>query len=112
VPVQGHWRIEAPHNRFSRNTFRLKLGRKAARGLGLGGSAATIYSHSQERRDHATDFRGARAAFNSVERPSLRTGELPELFRFFFLYKISVFDSEYTLLPASQLWQSKQQSRR
>jgi hypothetical protein len=104
VPVQGHWRIEAPHNRFSRNTFRLKLGRKAARGLGLGGSAATIYSHSQERRDlflldHATDFRGARAAFNSVERPSLRTGELPELFRFFFLYKISVFDSEYRCFP-------------
>jgi hypothetical protein len=103
VPVQGHWRIEAPHNRFSRNTFRLKLGRKAARGLGLGGSAATIYSHSQERRDlflldHATDLRGARAAFNSVERPSLRTGELPESFRFFFLYKISVFDSEHTLL--------------
>jgi uncharacterized membrane protein YeaQ/YmgE (transglycosylase-associated protein family) len=29
----------------------LKLGRKAARGLGLGGSAAAIYSHSQERRD-------------------------------------------------------------
>jgi hypothetical protein len=61
VPVQGHRRIEAPHNRFSRSTFRLKLGHKAARGLGLGGSAAAIYSHSQERRDllvfgHAANF--------------------------------------------------------
>jgi len=51
----------------------LKLGHKAARGLGLGGSAAAIYSHSQERRDllvlgHAADFRWARGAFNSVER--------------------------------------------
>jgi hypothetical protein len=58
VPVQGHWRIETPRNRFSRSTFRLKFGRKAARGRGLGGSAAAIYSHSQERRylfvlDHA-----------------------------------------------------------
>ena len=90
----------------------MKLGRKAARGLGLGGSAATIYSQSQERRDlflldHATDFRWARAAFNSVERPSLRTGELPELFRFFFLYKISVFDSEHTLLPAVAIQATK-----
>ncbi|MGA8694798.1 MAG: hypothetical protein WB689_13335 [Xanthobacteraceae bacterium] len=71
--VQGHRRIEAPRTRFSRSTFRLKLGRKAARGLGLGGSAAAIYSHSQERRDllvlgHAADFRWARGAFNSVER--------------------------------------------
>jgi hypothetical protein len=62
----------------------LKLGRKAARGLGLGGSAAAIYSHSQERRDllvldHAADFRSARIAFNSVERLSSRTGELSEL---------------------------------
>jgi hypothetical protein len=61
VPVQGHRRIEAPHNRFTRSTFRLKLGHKAARGLGLGSSAATIYRHSQERRDllvpgHATNF--------------------------------------------------------
>ena len=51
----------------------MKLGHKAARGLGLGGSAAAIYSHSQERRDllvlgHAADFRWARGAFNSVER--------------------------------------------
>ena len=38
-------------NRFSRSTFRLKFGRKAARGRGLGGSAAAIYSHSQQRRD-------------------------------------------------------------
>jgi hypothetical protein len=73
----------------------LKLGRKAARGLGLGGGAAAIYSHSQERRDlflldHAADSRWAHAAFNSVERPSLRTGELSDLFRFFFLYKVSV----------------------
>jgi hypothetical protein len=51
VQIHGHWRIEAPRNRFSRNTFRLKLGRKAARGLGLGGSAAAIYSHSQKCRD-------------------------------------------------------------
>jgi hypothetical protein len=51
VQIHAHWRIEAPRNRFSRSTFRLKLGRKAARGLGLGGSAAAIYSHSQERRD-------------------------------------------------------------
>jgi hypothetical protein len=50
VQIHGHRRIEAPRNRFGR-TFRLKLGRKAARGLGLGGSAAAIYSHSQERRD-------------------------------------------------------------
>jgi len=66
VPVQGHRRIEAPRTRFSRSTFRLKLGRKAARSLGLGGSAAAIYSHSQERRDllvlgHAADFRWSAA---------------------------------------------------
>ena len=51
MQIHGHWRIEAPRNRFKRSAFRLKLGRKAARGLGLGGSAAAIYSHSQERRD-------------------------------------------------------------
>lgn len=51
MQIHGHWRIKAPRNRFSRSTFRLKLGRKAARGLGLGGSAAAIYSHSQECRD-------------------------------------------------------------
>jgi len=45
VQIHGHWRIEAPRNRFGRR-FRLKLGRKAARGVGLGGSAAAIYSHS------------------------------------------------------------------
>jgi hypothetical protein len=50
VPVQRHWRIEPPHNLFGR-MFRLKLGRKVSRGLSLGGSAAAIYSHSQERRD-------------------------------------------------------------
>jgi len=50
VQIHGHWRIEAPRNRFGR-TFRLKLGRKAAGSLGLGGGAAAIYSHSQERRD-------------------------------------------------------------
>ena len=88
MPVQGHRRIEAPRKRFSRSTFRLKLGRKAARGLGLGGSAAAIYSHSQERRDllvlgHAADFRWARGAFNSVERLSSRIGELSELFSVF-----------------------------
>jgi len=87
VPVQGHWRIEAPRNRFSRSVG-LKLGRKAACGLGLGGSAATIYSHSQERRDlfvlaHTADFRWARAAFNSVERLSSRTSGLSELFSVF-----------------------------
>jgi len=47
--------------------FRLKLGRKAARGLGLGGGAATIYSHSQERRDffalgHALSLDGRAAS--------------------------------------------------
>jgi hypothetical protein len=72
VPVQGHRRIEAPHNRYSRTTFRFKLGRKPTRGLRLGGSAAAIYSHSQERRDlfvlgHALSLAG----FNSVERLSL-----------------------------------------
>jgi hypothetical protein len=52
----------------------LKLGHKAARGLGLGGSAAAIYSHSQERRDllvlgHAAVLGGVgRGAFNSIER--------------------------------------------
>jgi hypothetical protein len=51
VSVQGHWRIEAPRNRFGGSTFRLKLGRKAARGFGLSGSAAAIYSHPQERRN-------------------------------------------------------------
>jgi hypothetical protein len=51
VQIHGHWRIEAPRNRFIRSTFRLKLGRKAARDLGLGGSAAAIHSHSQERGD-------------------------------------------------------------
>jgi len=45
VQIHGHWRIEAPRNRFNRSTFCLKLGRKAARGLGLGGSAAAIHSH-------------------------------------------------------------------
>jgi hypothetical protein len=79
VPVQGHWRIEAPRNRFNRSTFRLKLGRKAARGNGLGGSAAAIYSHSQECSDlfvlgHALSFRWARDAFNSAERLSLVRG--------------------------------------
>jgi hypothetical protein len=49
--------------------FRLKLGRKAARGLGLGGSAAAIYSHSQECRDlfalgHTLSFRWTRGALN------------------------------------------------
>jgi len=79
VPVQGHRRIEAPHNRFSRSTFRLKLGHKAARGLGLGGSAAAIYSHSQERRDllvlgHAADFRwGAARSIRSNGSASTRT---------------------------------------
>ena len=66
VQIHGHWRIEAPRNRFNRSAFRLKLGRKAARGLGLGGSAAAIHSHSQERRDlfalgHALSL-GGRAA--------------------------------------------------
>jgi hypothetical protein len=66
VPVQGHWRIEAPRNRCGRGTFRLKLGHKAARGFGLSGSAAAIFSHSQERRDlfvlgHALSL-GGRAA--------------------------------------------------
>jgi hypothetical protein len=66
VQIHGHWRIEAPRNRFSWRTFRCKLGRKAARSLGLGGGAATIYSHSQERRDlfalgHALSL-GRRAA--------------------------------------------------
>jgi len=51
VQIHGDWRIEAPSNRFNLSTFRLKLGRKAARGLGLGCSAAAIHSHSQERRD-------------------------------------------------------------
>jgi len=32
VQIHDHWRIEAPRNRFSWSTFRLKLGRKAARG--------------------------------------------------------------------------------
>lgn len=66
----------------------MKLGRKPARGLGLGGSAATIYRHSQERRDlfvldHAADFRWARALFNSVERLSSRANRLSELFSVF-----------------------------
>ncbi len=66
MQIHGHWRIEAPRNRSSRSTFRLKLGRKAARGLGLGGSAAAIYSHSQERRDlfalrHALSLGGGMA---------------------------------------------------
>src|SRR6516165_3634283 len=47
VQIHCHLRIEAPRNRFNRST--LKLGRKAA--LGLGDSAAAIHSHSQERRD-------------------------------------------------------------
>ena len=70
MPVQGHRRIEAPHNCFSRSTCRLKLGDKVARGRGLGGSAAAIFSHSQERRDllvlgHAADFRwGAARQFD------------------------------------------------
>jgi hypothetical protein len=51
VQIYDYWRIEAPRNRFSRSTFALKLGRKAARGLGFGGSAAAIYSHSQKCRD-------------------------------------------------------------
>jgi hypothetical protein len=90
VQVHGYRRVEAPRNRFSRSAFGLKLGRKAARGLGLGGSAATIYSHSQERRDlfvldHAADSRWARALFNSVERLSSRTGELSELFSAFYI---------------------------
>ena len=83
----------------------MKLGRKAARGLGLGGSAATIYSHSQERRDlfvldHAADSRWARALFNSVERLSSRTGELSELFSAFYI-KFRYLDSEHTPLPAA-----------
>jgi len=70
VQIHGHWRIEAPRNRFNRSTFCLKLGRKAARGLGLGGSAAAIHSHSQERRDlfaawSCAEFMWARGAFNS-----------------------------------------------
>jgi len=105
VQVHGHRRVEAPRNRFSRSAFGLKLGRKAARGLGLGGSAATIYSHSQERRDlfvldHAADSRWARALFNSVERPSSRTGELSELFSAFYI-KFRYLDSEHTPLPAA-----------
>jgi len=51
VQIHGHWRIEAARNSFSRSTFCLKLGRKAARGLGLSGGAAAIYSHSLEGRD-------------------------------------------------------------
>jgi hypothetical protein len=75
VQIHGHWRIEAPRNRFGR-TFRLKLGREAARGLGLGGSAAAIHSHSQESRDlfapgHALSLGGPAARANSVERLTL-----------------------------------------
>ncbi len=57
----------------------MKLGHKAARGLGLGGSAAAIYSHSQERRDllvlgHAADFRwGAARSIRSNGPASTRT---------------------------------------
>jgi hypothetical protein len=51
MQIHGHWRIKAPCHGFNRGEFRLKLGRKAARGLGLGGSATAIYGHSQERRD-------------------------------------------------------------
>jgi hypothetical protein len=67
VQVHCHWRIEATRNRYGWSTFRRsKLCRKAARGLGLGGSAAAIYSHSQERSDffvlsHALSL-GGRAA--------------------------------------------------
>jgi hypothetical protein len=69
----------------------LKLGRKAARGLGLGGSAAAIYSHSQERRDllvldHAADFRSARIKSNGLVREQV---SFRNYLRFFFLYKIS-----------------------
>ncbi len=64
MPVESDRRIEAPRNRFSLSTFRLKLGNKPARGLCLGGRAAAIDGHSQERRDlfvlgHAADFRWA-----------------------------------------------------
>ncbi len=64
MPVESHWRIEAPRNHFSLSTFRLKLGNKPARGLGLGRRAAAIDGHSQERRDlfvfgHAADLRWA-----------------------------------------------------
>src|SRR5215471_8231369 len=84
VQIHGHWRIEAPRNRLNRSKFRLKLGRKAARGLGLGGCAAAIHSHSQERRDlfalgHALSL-GGRGAFNSVERLSLVRETGDELF--------------------------------
>src|SRR5215472_4788600 len=51
VQIHGHRRIEATRNRFSRSTFGLKLSRKAARGVRLGGSAAAIHGHPQERRD-------------------------------------------------------------
>src|SRR5215467_7110432 len=66
VQVHGHRRIEAPRNRFSRSTFGLKLSRKAASGVRLGGSAAAIHGHLQERRDlfalgHALSL-GGRAA--------------------------------------------------
>jgi hypothetical protein len=94
VPVQGHRRIEAPRTRFSRSTFRLKLGRKGARGLGLSGSAAAIYSHSQERRDlfvlgHALSLGGAAPSIqsNGLVREQI---SFWNYFRFFFLYKISV----------------------
>lgn len=62
VQIHRHWRVEATRNRFSRSAFALKLGRKAASGLGLGGGAAAIHGHSQEGRDffalgHALEFR-------------------------------------------------------
>jgi hypothetical protein len=89
VQIHGNWWSEAPRNRFSRKTFRLKLGRKAARGLGLGDSAAAIYSHSQERSDlfalgHALSLdRPAARSIRSNGLVSLRTGEILELFSVF-----------------------------
>ena len=83
--------------------FRLKLGRKAARGIGLGGSAAAIYGHSQERRDlfalgHALSL-GGRAT-----RSIRSNGLVREQIRFwncFRLYiKSRVFDCNYPPPPA------------
>jgi hypothetical protein len=84
----------------------LKLGRKAAGGLGLGGSTAAIYSHSQERRDllvldHAAVLGGP--ASRSIRSNGLVREQVSfrNYLRFFFLYKIRDLDSDHTPLPAA-----------
>ena len=76
VQIHGHWRIEAPRNRFNRSTFRLKArpqGGARSRPRRLCSRDPQSFSGAPRsfRAWSCAEFRWARGAFNSVERLSL-----------------------------------------